>query len=78
MGVGVDSPLLLMLLLLGLHDVAAGSYSFSFLFFSADSLALALAFTATLLYALHPFGTLCLMALLRGVGGDARVGIQDG
>lgn len=77
MGVGMDSPLFLMLLL-GLHDVAAGRYSFSFLFLSADSLALALAFTATLLYALQPYGTLSLMAILPGVGGNARVGVQDG
>lgn len=77
LGVRMDSNLFLMLVL-GLQEVAGGRYSLPLLFLNAHSLALALAFTATLLNPLYPCGTLGLMALLPGVGGDARVRIQDG
>lgn len=73
----MDSPLFLVLLL-GLQEVAGSGYSLPLLFFNAHSLSLALAFTATLLDSLHPCGTLALVALLPGVGSDARVRIQDG
>lgn len=77
LGMGMD-PTLFLVLLLGIEEVAGGRYSLPLLFFSAHSLALALAFTATLLNPLRPFGTLALMALLPGVGSDARVRIQNG
>lgn len=64
-------------LLLVFQGVAGVRYSLPFFSLNAHSLALALAFTATLLNPLHPGGTLALMDVLPGMGGNARIRIQD-
>lgn len=62
--------LLLLLLLFGLEEVAAGRHGgVLLLLLHAHPLALTLAFTA---------GGLDLVSVLSGVGGDARVRVEDG
>lgn len=58
-----------LLLLFGLEEVAGGGHGLLLLLLHAHPLALTLAFAA---------GWLDLMSVLSGVGGDARVGVEDG
>lgn len=63
---------LFLLMLFGLEEVAGGRHGLLLLLLHAHSLALTLAFTATLARRLD------LMIVFSGVGGNARVRVEDG
>lgn len=80
LGLGVGSALsLVVMLLLWLQKMTGGRHGLPLLFLSAHLLALALAFAPALLNPPNPSATpALLMALSPGVGGNARVGVEDG
>lgn len=63
--------------LLWFEDLAGGGHHLPLLLLSAHPLALALALTSPLLRSLYPHSGLALMTLLPGMGGYARVRIED-
>lgn len=74
----VPHPSFDLVMLLGFWEASGGGYYLSFLSLNAHSLALVLSFTAPLLRCFNNAGSLTLIAVLRRMGGNARVRVKDG